>query len=73
MGLAHSPKIVTEGLVLCFDAADPKSYSGSGSTVYNRADSSTYPSIVLTGDTSNYSTGGSTLGNPFIQNSGLNP
>jgi len=54
MGLAHSPKIITDGLVLCFDAADPKSYSGSGSTVYNRADSSTYPSIVLTGDTSNY-------------------
>ena len=62
MGLAHSPKIITDGLVLCFDAADPKSYSGSGSTVYNRADSSTYPSIVLTGDTSNYGS----IGNGYV-------
>ena len=62
MALAHSPKIVTDGLVLCFDAADPKSYSGSGSTVYNRANSSTYPSIVLTGDTSNYGS----IGNGYV-------
>lgn len=26
MGLAHSPQIVTDGLVLCLDAANPKSY-----------------------------------------------
>ena len=32
MGLAHSPKIVTNGLVLCFDAADPKSYKGQPAT-----------------------------------------
>jgi len=32
MGLAHSPKIVTDGLVLCLDAANPKSYPGSGTT-----------------------------------------
>ena len=32
MGLAHNPKIVTDGLVLCLDAANPKSYPGSGST-----------------------------------------
>ena len=37
MALAHSPKIVTDGLVLCLDAADPKSYSGSGSTWYDRS------------------------------------
>jgi hypothetical protein len=30
MALAHSPKIVTDGLVLCLDAANPKSYLGSG-------------------------------------------
>ena len=30
MGLAHSPSIVTDGLVLCLDAANTKSYSGSG-------------------------------------------
>ena len=31
MGLFHSPKIVTDGLVLLLDAGNPKSYSGSGS------------------------------------------
>jgi hypothetical protein len=30
MGLNHSPKIVTDGLVLCLDAANVKSYPGSG-------------------------------------------
>lgn len=33
MGLAHSPRIVTDGLVLCLDAANVKSYPGSGSTL----------------------------------------
>jgi len=32
MGLGHSPLISTNGLVLCLDAANPKSYSGSGTT-----------------------------------------
>lgn len=32
MGLSHSPSIVTNGLVLCLDAANPKSYPGSGTT-----------------------------------------
>ena len=32
MGLFHSPKIVTDGLVLGLDAANPKSYPGSGTT-----------------------------------------
>lgn len=32
MGLSHSPKIVTNELVLCLDAANPKSYPGSGTT-----------------------------------------
>jgi hypothetical protein len=32
MGLNHSPKIVTNGLVLCLDAASQKSYPGSGTT-----------------------------------------
>ena len=37
MGLAHSPKIVTDGLVLCLDAGDGKSYSGSGTTWTDRS------------------------------------
>ena len=35
MGLNHSPSIVTNGLVLALDAANPKSYSGSGTTWNN--------------------------------------
>lgn len=35
MGLTHSPKIVRDGLVLHLDAANVKSYPGSGSTVYD--------------------------------------
>lgn len=34
MSLQHSPQIVTDGLVLCLDAANRKSYTGSG-TVWN--------------------------------------
>jgi len=32
MATLYSPKIVTDGLVLCLDAANTKSYSGSGTT-----------------------------------------
>ena len=32
MALVHSPSIVTSGLVLCLDAANIKSYPGSGTT-----------------------------------------
>ena len=32
MALSHSPSIVTNGLVLCLDAANSKSYPGSGTT-----------------------------------------
>ena len=34
MGLSHSPSVVTDGLVLCLDAGNPKSYPGSG-TAWN--------------------------------------
>lgn len=32
MGTSYNPKIVTDGLVLCLDAANIKSYPGSGTT-----------------------------------------
>jgi hypothetical protein len=35
MGLSHSPSIVSSNLVLCLDAANNKSYSGSGNTWYD--------------------------------------
>lgn len=31
MGVGYNPKIVTDGLILCLDAANKNSYSGSGS------------------------------------------
>ena len=33
--LAHSPSIVMNGLTLCLDAGNRKSYPGSGTTWYN--------------------------------------
>lgn len=35
MGLYHSPRIATSGLVLALDAANTKSYPGSGTTWYD--------------------------------------
>ena len=35
MGTHYSPKIVTDGLVLCLDAANAKSYPGSGNTWFD--------------------------------------
>ena len=32
MSVQYNPKIITDGLVLCLDAANPKSYGGSGTT-----------------------------------------
>ena len=40
MALSHSPKIVTDGLVLCLDAGDRKSYGGSGTTWTDRSGNS---------------------------------
>jgi len=42
MALAHSPKIITDGLVLCLDAADPKSYPGSGTAWTDRSGNSNH-------------------------------
>jgi hypothetical protein len=35
MALFHSPRIVTDGLIHYYDAANPKSYPGSGTTWYD--------------------------------------
>ena len=37
MATAYNPKIVTDGLILCLDAGDGKSYSGSGTTWSDRS------------------------------------
>jgi hypothetical protein len=48
MALAHSPSIVTNGLVLCVDAGNPRSYSGSG-TQWNDATSSGFNFTLTNG------------------------
>ena len=37
MGTNYSPRIVTDGLLLCLDAKDIKSYAGSGTTWTDRS------------------------------------
>jgi hypothetical protein len=41
MSLAHSPRIVTDGLVLCLDAGNAKSYVGVGNTCISLIDNNT--------------------------------
>ena len=48
MALAHSPSIVTSGLVLCVDAGNPRSYPGSG-TQWNDATSSGFNFTLTNG------------------------
>jgi hypothetical protein len=53
-----SPDIVTDGLVLCLDAADSKSYPGSGTTWTNRVERGNNGTLV-NGPTFDSSNGGS--------------
>ena len=46
MAFAHSPKIVTDGLVYAYDAANPKSYPGTGTAVTDLTGTSTSSTIV---------------------------
>lgn len=49
MGISYNSSIVTSGLILCLDAANPKSYPGSGTTWFD-----------LTGNTNGTLTNGAT-------------
>lgn len=42
----YGPKIVTDGLALCLDAANPKSYPGSGTTWYDLSGNSRNASLL---------------------------
>ena len=44
--MKYGPKIITDGLVLCLDAADKNSYPGSGSTIYDISGNSYTGSFV---------------------------
>ena len=46
MGLGHSPRIVTDGLVLCLDAANSRSYPKTGTTWTDRSKSGNNGSIA---------------------------
>lgn len=50
MGLNHQGKIVTDGLVLCLDAANPKSYPGSGTNWFDLSGNG-YNGILTNGPT----------------------
>ena len=53
MGVLYSPKIVTDGLVLCLDAANTKSYPGSGTTWFDLSGNGFHAyGSVLTGGSS---------------------
>ena len=58
MGLTHSPKIVTNGLVLALDAANNKSYPGSGTTWYDLSGNGNNGTLT-NGPTFNSGNGGS--------------
>tara|TARA_R110002020_G_scaffold10873_7_gene41317 strand:+ start:1807 stop:2529 length:723 start_codon:yes stop_codon:yes gene_type:complete len=52
MALAHSPRIITDGLVLCLDAGNAKSYVGIGNTSINIIDNQTSSLVNGVGFTS---------------------
>lgn len=58
MSLNHSPKIVTDGLVLCLDAASRKSYPGSGTTWFDRSGNGNHGTLT-NGPTFSSANGGS--------------
>lgn len=58
MAFVHSPKISTDGLVLCLDAANVKSYAGSGTTWTDLGGNGRNGSLI-NGPTFNSANGGS--------------
>ena len=60
MSLNHSPKIVTDGLVLCLDAANRKSYPGTGTTWLDRSGNGNHGTLT-NGPTFSSANGGSLI------------
>lgn len=46
MAVAYNPKIVTDGLILLLDAANPKSYPGTGNTWFDISGKGNHSNIV---------------------------
>tara|TARA_B110000211_G_scaffold64111_1_gene73530 strand:- start:16 stop:711 length:696 start_codon:yes stop_codon:yes gene_type:complete len=59
MGLTHSPRIVTDGLVFCLDAANKLSYAGAGNTWIDLVGSNN--GILTNGPTFSEENGGSVV------------
>lgn len=58
MSFAHSPKIVTNGLVLALDAGNTKSYPGTGTTWFDKSGNG-YNGTLTNGPTFSSANGGS--------------
>jgi len=58
MSVVRGPKIVTDNLILCLNAADKKSYSGSGTTWHDRSGND-YDGTLTNGPTFSDANGGS--------------
>jgi hypothetical protein len=72
MGINYSPKIVTDGLVLCLDAANPLSYPGSGNTWYDLSGNGNNGTLSGGLDSSDWSNGAFTFsGNEWVQRDGF--
>ena len=46
MAFHYSPRVVTNGLVLALDAANPNSYPGSGTTWYDLSGNNLHMSLL---------------------------
>lgn len=57
MALRHSPSIVTSGLLACFDPANTRTYSGSGTAISDAAGNG-YTGTLVNGATYSSSNGG---------------
>jgi hypothetical protein len=74
MGLSHSPNIVTDGLVLCLDAANPRSYPGSGNSWLDLSGNGNNGTLT-NGPTYSSANGGSLVfdgSNDFVELAGTN-
>lgn len=59
MGLKHLPPIISDGLIFCVDAGNPKSYPGSGTTWFDIGGSGANNGILTNGPVYSSSGGGS--------------
>lgn len=74
MGVGYNPKIVTNGMILCLDAGNPKSYPGSGTT-WSDLSGNGYHGTLTNGPTYSSSDGGSIAFdgvNDYVINSSFN-